>query len=129
MRHNDANTMTSSPPIICGISTFSTKSIFSKKCFKCLWQQKRYIIGKTSSWPFFKKKKIVWGKSKWSGAQFQYLLIVLNLAYNKNKPYKTLDYWSRDMLNFDFLEKGLYDFLRKMFVMLYSINWPNFIVW
>ena len=42
------------------------------------------------------------------------------------------------MLNFDFLEKGLgivyphhfvYDFLRKIFLMLYSINWPNFIVW
>ena len=42
------------------------------------------------------------------------------------------------MLNFDFLDKGLgivspahfaYDFSTKMFVMLYSINWPNFIVW
>ena len=37
-----------------------------------------------------------------------------------------------------FLEKGLgivlpthfvYDFLRKMFLMLYFINWPDFIVW
>ena len=27
------------------------------------------------------------------------------MAYNKNKFYKTLDYWSRDILNFDFLEK------------------------
>ena len=42
------------------------------------------------------------------------------------------------MLNFDFLEKGLevnsppnfmYDFSRKMFLMFYSINWPNSIVW
>ena len=42
------------------------------------------------------------------------------------------------MLNFDFLEKGLgilslprflYEFLRKMFLMLYSINWPIFIAW
>ena len=41
------------------------------------------------------------------------------------------------MLNFDFLEKGLgvvsspyfvYDVSRKMFLMLYSINRPNFIV-
>ena len=48
------------------------------------------------------------------------------------------DYWSRDKLNFDFLEKSLgivsltyfeYDFPTKMFLMLYSINWPNFIVW
>ena len=64
--------------------------------------------------------------------------IALNLAYNKNKLYKTLDYCSRDMLNFDFLEKTLgivspshfvYGFSRKMFLMSYSTNWSNFIVW
>ena len=42
------------------------------------------------------------------------------------------------MLNSDFLEKGLeivslphfvYDFSRKRFLMLYSINWRNFITW
>ena len=33
--------------------------------------------------------------------------IVLNLAYNKNKLYENLEYWSRDILNFDFLENGL----------------------
>ena len=42
------------------------------------------------------------------------------------------------MLNFDILDKGLeivpaahfvYDFSTKMFLKLYSINWPNFIVW
>ena len=42
------------------------------------------------------------------------------------------------MLNFDFLDKGLrkispahfmYDFSTKMFLMLYSINRPNFITW
>ena len=42
------------------------------------------------------------------------------------------------MLNFDFLDKGLeivfparfvYDFSTKMFLMLYSINWPTFIAW
>ena len=32
--------------------------------------------------------------------------MALNLTYNKNKLYKSLDYWSRDMLNFDFLDKG-----------------------
>ena len=45
-------------------------------------------------------------------------------------------YWCRDMFNFDFLDKGLgivsithfaYDFSTKMFLMLYSINWPKFI--
>ena len=57
--------------------------------------------------------------------------IGFGLAYNKNKMYKTLDPGSRDMLNFDFLEKGLgivspahfvHDLLRKMFFLLYSIN-------
>ena len=33
--------------------------------------------------------------------------IVLNLAYNKKKVYKTLSYWSGDMLNVDFSEKGV----------------------
>ena len=51
--------------------------------------------------------------------------------------YKTLDYSSRDMLNFFFLENGLEivsplhfvnDFSRKMFLKLYSINRPNFVV-
>ena len=42
------------------------------------------------------------------------------------------------MLNSDFLDKGLgivspayfaNDFSTKMFLMLYSINWPNLIAW
>ena len=42
----------------------------------------------------------------------------------------------RDILIFDFFQKALevvypshfvYDFLRKLFLMLYSINWPNLI--
>ena len=42
------------------------------------------------------------------------------------------------MLNFKFLDKGLgilsqsyfvYDFSTKMFLMLHSINWPNFVAW
>ena len=64
-------------------------------------------------------------------------LIAFNFPYNKNKLFKT-NYWSRDMLNFNFSEKGLwlvsplhfvYDFSRRMFLLLHSINWPNFIVW
>ena len=66
------------------------------------------------------------------------IMQILNLAYSKNKQYKILDYWSRDTLKFDFLEKSIgtvspphfeYDFLRKIFLVLYSINWPNFVVW
>ena len=42
------------------------------------------------------------------------------------------------MLNFDFLDKDLgivfpecfpYDVSTKKFLMLYSVNWPNFIAW
>ena len=60
------------------------------------------------------------------------------MACKKIKLYKTLDYWSKDMLNLVFLEKGLgivspphyvYDFSRKIFLMLYFINGPNFIAW
>ena len=69
-------------------------------------------------------------------AWFDYISIALKLAYNRHKLFKTLHKWSRDMLNFDFLDKGLgivypadfvYDFSTKIFLVLYSVNWPNFI--
>ena len=47
--------------------------------------------------------------------QFQYISIALNLTYNKNKLCKTLYHRSRDMFNFDFLEKGLAIVLRMIF--------------
>ena len=93
----------------------------------------------TSSRPLFGfYKSFILGKSKWSAAWFHYISIALKLAYNKNKLFKTLHYWSRDTLNFDFLDKGLgtvspphfvYDFSTKLFLTLYSINWPNLIAW
>ena len=57
----------------------------------------------------------------WSAGWVHYISIVLKL-YNKNKLY---------ILNFDFLEKDLgivsppsfvYEFLTKMYLMLFSIN-------
>ena len=90
----------------------------------------------TSSRPFLVLKIFIWGKSKWSAGYFQSLSIFLNLANHKNKICKTLENWSRDMLNFSVVENGLwivslphfvYDFLRNVFFMLYSINWQNFI--
>ena len=87
---------------------------------------------------FFRKVLYIWAKSKYSAAYFLYISIALNVVYNKNKQCKILDHWSRDMLNFDLLEKGLgkvspphfvYGFLRKIFLMLYFINWSNFISW
>ena len=104
-----------------------------------LWKFCRKWGRETSSRPLlFFKKSFVLAKSKWSAAWFDYISIALKLTYNQNKLFKTLHYWYRDMLNFAFLDKGLeivspahfvYDFLTKMFFMLYSINWPNFIVW
>ena len=93
----------------------------------------------TSSRPSFVfLKSFMLGKSKWSAARFHYISIALRLAYHRNKLFKTLHYWSRDMFNFDFLDKGLgivalthfvYDFSTKIFLTLYSINWLNFIAW
>ena len=86
----------------------------------------------TSSRPLFIfQKRLIPGKSKWPAAYFQFILIALNLAYNKNKLYETLDYSTRDMHPFNFLEENqglvyppdfVYDFSRKMFFMLHSIN-------
>ena len=92
----------------------------------------------TSSRPLFDfKKSFILAKSKRSAALFHYISIALKLAYNWKKLFKTLHSWSRDMLYFDFLDKGLgivfahfvYDFSTKMFLMLYSTNWPNSIGW
>ena len=82
---------------------------------------------------------MVFGKALYQvkASGLQYMSIVLDLAYNESKLYKTLDYRSRDILNFYFLEKRLeiifpphfvYDFSTKMFFILYSNNCPNFIV-
>ena len=84
----------------------------------------------TSSRYLFKK---VLHEAKASGLQLSFNIFrwPSTLAYNKNKLYKTSNYRYRDMLNFDFLEKGLvivspqhfvYDFTRKIFVVLNSIN-------
>ena len=81
-------------------------------------------------------KSFILGKSKWSAAWLHYISIALKLACNRKKLLKTLHFWSRDVLNFNFLDEGLgivspahfvYDFSTKMFLMLYSTNWANFI--
>ena len=82
------------------------------------------------------KKALYEVKARYLQLSFNIISIVLSFLYHENKLYKTLDYWSTDMLNFDFLEKGLvivsaphfvYDIQRKMFLKLLSINWPYFI--
>ena len=75
---------------------------------------------------------------KVSTAYFQYTSKTVKLACNESNLYKILEYSFRDMLNFECSEKGLrlvspphfvYDFSRKIFLMFYVTNWPNFIVW
>ena len=76
---------------------------------------------------------------KASDQRFSFNMLWCSSTGRYTKPLnKNSDCWSRDMLNFDFLEKVLgidssahfvYGFSRKMFLMLYSVNWPNFIAW
>ena len=89
-----------------------------------VWVIKKFSPGR---FPETRLLFLVWCKSKWSAAYFQYILIVLNLSYNNYKLYKTLDYWSRDIIIFDFLLKVLgivslphfeYYFSTKMFLIL-----------
>ena len=90
---------------------------------------------------FFKKKKrsFTRGESKWLAASFQYISIAFNLAYRINKLYKTLRLLIQRYAQFWFFRKGpgtifstyffFWDFSRKIFFRLYSINWPHFIAW
>ena len=59
------------------------------------------------------------------------------ISIQQKQMFKTFQYWSRDMLKFEFLDKGLginspahflYDFSTEIFLMLYSINWPKLII-
>ena len=102
-----------------------------KSCWKCCRETRSRSL-------LFFEKTFYEEKPSHLLAEFQYILIALKLAYNKNKLYKTLFYCSRDMFSFSLLNKSLgivsprhfvYDFSRKMFPMLYTINWSNFIVW
>ena len=83
---------------------------------------------RTSSRPLFVFEKKL--SMRWKQVVF-----ILS-GFNKNKLYKLSDYWSRDMANFNFSEKGMglvspphfvYDFSKKKILILNSINWPNFI--
>ena len=51
--------------------------------------------------------------------------MVLSLAYRNNKLYETWEYWSRDMRNFDLLEKGL-RIVSSWYFIKYLENEQNF---
>ena len=113
------------------VTKYKKGKIFSSKSYR-KWRRE------TSSRPLFVFLKKAYYGVKASGLQLgSYISIALNLTYTKNKLYTILDYWYRDILNFDFLVKCLrivsppyfmYDFSRKLFLMLavFYINWPNF---
>ena len=65
---------------------YNKRKIFLKKLCK------NWGRGTSSRPLFILLKHLIWGKSKWSTAKFQYISIALNLGYNKNKLYKTLDH-------------------------------------
>ena len=80
---------------------YNKRNIFLQKLCK-KWGRE------TSSRPLFVfLKSFILGKSKWPAAWFYYISIALKLAYNRNKLFKTLHYWSRDTFNFDFSDKRL----------------------
>ena len=105
----------------------------------------------TSSRPLFVFwKSLIWGEGKWTADWFQYISIALSLPYNKNWAVWnfSLSYNKNKMYNFklliqryaqlSFFRKGSGNsfsttfclwFFKKMFFMLHSINWPNFIAW
>ena len=82
---------------------YNKRNIFLQKLCK-KWGRE------TSSRPLFINwRSLIWGKSLilWSVTYLQNISVALKLAYSKNKLYKILNYWSREMLNFDFSEKSL----------------------
>ena len=63
--------------------------------------------GRETSFRFLKKPYEIKGNGLELSFSLIWLILNLNLRYDKNKLYGNLDYWSRDLLNFSFLEKGL----------------------
>ena len=111
---------------------WNVKNIFLQKlCRK--WGRE------TSSRPLFLFLNVLF-KVKTNGHDLRFNIFwkTWTWTYNKNKLYNILCCWSRDVLNFHILWKSLglafpphfvYDFSRKIFLILYSTNWSSFIVW
>ena len=68
---------------------------------------RKWVRETSSRLLFVLYKSFILAKSKWSSDWFDYMSLVLKLAYKRNKLFKTWHSWSRDILNFDFLDKGL----------------------
>ena len=91
-------------------------------CIRKIRKTSSFLDRKTSSRPifFFKKKALYWIKASRLQLGFT-ILIALKLAYNRNKLFKTFQYCTRDMLNFDILDKGLSEFfLQHIFCIVFQ---------
>ena len=56
---------------------------------------------------------------------FHYASIALKLACNRNKLFKFLHYWSRDMLNLHFLDKVWKKVLQHILCMIFQQKWSS----
>ena len=93
-------------------------NIFTEKLCK-KWGRKTSFILRFQENLYMRWKEV-------ARAWFQYFLIALNLAYNKNKLYKTVDYWLKDILNFDFFRKWSGNSFSTIFYVWFSNNvWCN----
>ena len=73
----------------------------------CLQKSCRKWDRGTSSRPIFVfLKNFTVDRSKWSAAWFLYFNNP-QISIQQKEQFKTLDYWFRDMLNFNFLDKSL----------------------
>ena len=80
----------------------------------------RKLGRQTSSRPLYFSKKLIRGKAMWSAAQFQYISIALNLAYNKNDCVKlqTID---SEICSISIFQKRVWDqFLHHILCMIFQ---------
>ena len=89
------------------------KNIFFKKLCRKWCREASYR-------PFLFLRCFILGKSKCSPTWFRYISIVLKLAYKRKKQCNTLRYKSRDMLNYDFLDKGLAIVFQQILWMIFQ---------
>ena len=117
----------------------SVNRIYQEKCFS-LKNNKENEAGRLVSDLFLIFKNALYEVKTSVQATLSFNIFRLSSTCHtiKTNRIKLWDYWFRYMFKFDILEKGLgivsppyfvYVFSRIMFLMLYSISWPNFIAW
>ena len=95
--------------------------------------------GKTSPRPFSEKLKLTISLDQWPNVLYSFFLLygklsIIKICWNQAadhslSPHIKLFEKTRRGLKLVSLTHFLHNFWRKIFLLLYSINWPNFIVW